>query len=313
MVPIPLSEFIPGMISPVNLFIILDSGRELLLIKSGAPFDEAQLTKYREKKVEFLWVTHADFDLLSTQKFDAATAGISKPFLDSIKKAFLVSKAVATVHQNFASVGIQVSTYDQAMAVSDATMQMAAEDPNIQSLLSALHSLDDFLSSHAVAVSVLSTCIAAEMGIETRSNLQAVSLGGLLHDIGKKQLPDGLAQIPLHKMTHDELQVYRTHPQLGADMLKGLNLNTDTLTSIIFQHHERVNGLGYPLGLKGPRIHPLAKIVGLASEFTNVVMPNPKHGLEALKVRNALNTIQDPMGQPFDKTAFAALARIVNK
>lgn len=313
LVPIPLSEFIGGMASPVNLYIILESGRELLLIKSGASFDEVQLNKYKEKKVEHLYVSRADFEILALQKFDITNSGISKPFLDSIKKVLVVSKAVQAVTQNFAAIGVQLDTYEQALSVSDATMAMANENPNIQNLLSALHGLDDFLSSHSVAVSVLSACIALEMGIQTKTNLQSVSLGGLLHDIGKKQLPKDLALTPVHKMTHDELQVYRTHPQLGADMLKGLNLNTDTLTSIIFQHHERMNGLGYPLGVKGPRIHPLAKIVGLASEFANVVMPNPKHGLLPLKVRDALNTIQGSMGQPFDKTAFAALSRIVNK
>lgn len=313
MVPIPLSEFVPGMISPVNLFILLETGRELLLIKAGSPFDESQLNKYREKKVESLWVTRPDFEALAAQPYDPTKTGISKAFLESIKKLFFVSKAVKTVHQSFQAIGIQIESYDQALAVSDATMQMANEDPNIQSMLSTLHSLDDHLSSHSVAVSVLSVCIASEMAIVTKSNLQAVSLGGLLHDIGMKQLPKELLDIPQHKMTHDELQVYRSHPQLGAEMLKGLNLNTETLTSIIFQHHERMNGLGYPLGAKGPRIHPLAKIVGLASEFANVVMPNPKHGNQALNTRDALNTIQGSMGQPFDKIAFAALSRIVNK
>ena len=113
-------------------------------------------------------------------------------------------------------------------------------------------------------------------------------------------------------MSHDELKVYQTHPQLGAEMLKGLDLNNEVLMAIVFQHHERNNGAGYPQKLRSMKIHSMAKVVGLASEFLNMTMPNPKIINKIYSPEDALVYIQDHMGQPFDKEAFAALQSVVH-
>ena len=113
------------------------------------------------------------------------------------------------------------------------------------------------------------------------------------------------------KLSHSELKVFESHTQLGAQMLKGLELNNEVLMAIIFQHHERNNGEGYPQKLRSMKIHPMAKVVGLASEFMNMTMPNPQIMSKIYSPEDALVYIQDHMGLPFDKDTFSALKDIV--
>lgn len=308
-VPIPIGEFLSGMTAPVDLYIKMSSGRFVLLFKEGGLFDTERLSKYKNA-VDELWVEKKEYAKISTSSIQFAESAMKTP-MDTEKKTHFVSNAATAVYRNFDVLGINVVSYHQAEKVTESTVKLVEKNFNLGKLMKSLNEIDDHFIANALGVSILSTVIGQKLGWETIERLKKLSLGGLLCDIGKKHLPPEVRNKALHDMSHEELKSYHNHPRLGAEMLKGLEINNEDLMTIVFQHHERNNGTGFPQKLKALKIHPMAKIVGLAAEFIEMVMPNPKTMNRAYSVEEALKHIEMGMGQPFDKDAFVALQTIV--
>ena len=311
MIPIALTEFLNGMVAPADLYLKFSSGRPMLLFKVGTKFDHERLKKYQGKNVTHLWVYFEDFQEVCDAAIDIANTGVSQGFLNITKKTFLVSNAAQSIYRSFEAIGLDLSVYDQAKKTTEAVLQIAKADFDIQTLVNMLYETNDYLTSHSVATSILAPAIGQAAGMETDASLHKLALGGFFHDIGKLQIPPELLEKPISQFNNDDLKEYHQHCARGAEMLKSLQLNSEDLMNIVFQHHERNDGTGYPQRLKGPKIHPLAKIVGLASEFLNLIVPNPKFNCKQYTPEEALSLLRGGMGMPFDKAHIEALQSIV--
>ena len=117
-------------------------------------------------------------------------------------------------------------------------------------------------------MTVYTLALAVKLGYNERELLE-IGIGALLHDVGKMAVPLEILNKP-GKLTKEEFEVIKTHPKVGYDMLKDLP-NISLLTAhCALQHHERINGSGYPYGLKGDEIHEYAQIIGIADVFDAV-------------------------------------------
>ncbi|KUK97902.1 MAG: Response regulator receiver modulated metal dependent phosphohydrolase [Atribacteria bacterium 34_868] len=101
--------------------------------------------------------------------------------------------------------------------------------------------------------------IARELGL-TQNQVEAVRIAALLHDIGKIGIPSEILTKP-SRLNDIEFKLIKNHPQIGYDILKNIEFNYP-IAQIILQHHERLNGSGYPNRLKGEEILLEAKIIG---------------------------------------------------
>ena len=120
----------------------------------------------------------------------------------------------------------------------------------------------NYLYQHSINVAVLSLAMGVSMKMN-KDDLIDLALGALLHDIGKLFIDKDIANRE-GKLSTEEDKEFKTHPKKGYDYIKKSNLlNTQSLL-IILQHHEQIDGLGYPNGLKGDKINDLAKIVAIA-------------------------------------------------
>jgi HD-GYP domain-containing protein (c-di-GMP phosphodiesterase class II) len=85
-------------------------------------------------------------------------------------------------------------------------------------------------------------------------------------------------------MSEQQLELYRKHPEYGAEILEGNSLVNNTVKQIVLQHHERFDGSGFPFGLKGAKVLTLASIVGLADYFAHIIVEKELKPVDALKV-----------------------------
>jgi HD-GYP domain-containing protein (c-di-GMP phosphodiesterase class II) len=131
----------------------------------------------------------------------------------------------------------------------------------MQVLESTMATRDPYTVGHQRRVSQIACSIAREMGL-SEDRLHNLRIAGTLHDLGKFAIPSDLLSKP-GKLTHQEFALIKTHPQVAYNILKPISLPGNT-AQIILQHHERLNGSGYPQGLKGEEILPEARILGVA-------------------------------------------------
>lgn len=141
--------------------------------------------------------------------------------------------------------------------------------------LTDMRSYDNQVFAHSVSVCVLATILGKAVGLD-KENLEALAVGALFHDIGTIKLPKELLS-KRDPFTVKELELYKTHTEEGFEILRVKRELSLLSAHIAFQHHEWINGTGYPRGLEGERIHNLAQIVGLADFYDNLVNDGPGH------------------------------------
>lgn len=132
-------------------------------------------------------------------------------------------------------------------------------------MLANMSVVDHYLYNHSLNVCLYSTMVGMFMDY-SQEELMALSLGAILHDIGKTRLPMSLLSKP-GKLTDEEFQQMKSHTSLGFQILKDVP-NVPLLSAhCAYQHHERVDGSGYPRGIDGEEMHEFAKIVGLCDVY----------------------------------------------
>ncbi len=124
---------------------------------------------------------------------------------------------------------------------------------------------DAYTFTHMVNVSILSVLIGMQMGID-KDDLVALGQGGLLHDTGKTKISIEIIN-KRGKLDPEELKQIRKHPLYGRDILLESGIRDERILAPVLQHHEKVDGSGYPLGLKENSIHFFAKIAAVADIY----------------------------------------------
>ncbi len=111
---------------------------------------------------------------------------------------------------------------------------------------------------HSVAVCVLMVVLARRIGLSDEQVLDA-GTAGILHDLGKEAIPLGLLHKP-DALSNDELRCIRAHPQRGYDMLRASGIASETVLDVVLHHHEKLDGSGYPQGLRNEAISLMARM-----------------------------------------------------
>ena len=135
--------------------------------------------------------------------------------------------------------------------------------------LQKMKRFDRTLASHALDVCTLSLIVAHDYGV-AGSELEAVGAGALLHDIGYSRLPRNLYRRS-HDLTEQERTTMQQHPALGQAILRDAKENRDAVVRIVAEHHECLNGSGFPHKIKGDSISILAQLVGLVDAYDSMV------------------------------------------
>ncbi len=133
---------------------------------------------------------------------------------------------------------------------------------------------DSYTFSHSVNVAVLSTMLGDLCGYSKRK-LQIITLGGLLHDIGKLAVPTPILN-KSGSLTAGEFKIIRRHPSEGRKILKELTSPIASILAIIaVQHHEHLDGSGYPYHVRGKSIHPYSRITAIADVYDALTSVRP--------------------------------------
>ena len=147
-----------------------------------------------------------------------------------------------------------------------------AHSATIKVMVSAVEMRDPYTSGHQARSADIARAIATEMGL-SKEQIDGIRLAGSIHDIGKLSVPAEILSKPA-KLTDLEFSLIKEHPQVGYEMLKNVE-SPWPLAQIVYQHHERMNGSGYPRNLKGDEIIIEARIMGVADVVEAIASHRP--------------------------------------
>jgi HD-GYP domain-containing protein (c-di-GMP phosphodiesterase class II) len=172
-------------------------------------------------------------------------------------------------------------------------------------LESTIAARDPYTVGHQRRVSQIACTIGREMGL-SEDRLHCLRVAGILHDLGKIAIPSDLLSKP-GKLTATEFALVKTHPQVAYNILSPISLPGNT-AKIILQHHERINGSGYPQGLQGEDILLEARILGVADVMEAMCSHRPYRA--SLGLAETLNELTRNKGILYDGAVVDACLKL---
>lgn len=195
----------------------------------------------------------------------------------------------------------------RVLEVGACLTQQILSDPYGLVALTSLRQCDDYTVEHCVDVSILMVALGHRLGC-SGDELQQFAVGGLLHDVGKQRVPHEILQKP-DKLTADEFEVMKRHPEWGYDLVTQMEGCSETVANVTLRHHERLNGSGYPMGLSGAEIDQASKVAGVADVFD--ALTSDRVYRRGMPTREALQLIFRTKDTHFDEAVVGALIKLV--
>jgi putative nucleotidyltransferase with HDIG domain len=162
-----------------------------------------------------------------------------------------------------------------AVAIENANLYQEVQRSyfdTIKALVQAVEEKDNYTRGHSERVTTFSSKIAERMGFSARQ-MQAISYGGVLHDIGKIGINVNIIQKP-GRLTQEEYNLIKNHPLIGERIISPIAFLKEVLP-IVSQHHERYDGKGYPLGIDGSVMAPEARVLSVADAYDAMITARP--------------------------------------
>ena len=264
-------------VSQENLAVLADRGRVEILVPAS---QEAAYQQYIEDNLDLILSDESTPVEERSQVLYESATNLMRSVFDSPRSPEMVSRSKAMV--------------------ANATALLRNEKAAFEHLLS-LVSFDYYTYTHSVNVFVFSYMLAQYSGYSDPAVLQELGEGTLLHDIGKSMMDSAIVQCqgPLSDGQWEEM---KKHPEYGHEILRQHNAFGELALDIVLHHHEKLNGNGYPHGLKDHEIHPLVRISTIADIFDAMTTRRPYR--DAVDSFPALQVMRDEMRDALDPALF---------
>jgi len=253
------------------------------------------------------WPDTAVIVVTAVAEVESAVACLQLGALDYVAKPFHLDEVRARVMQALDKRRLKMEVEDYRHTLEQRVQQQARriEELSLERLQALVHFLEEkdlYLSGHSVRVANYATKIAQAMELD-RDTIDTIALGAELHDIGKI----GVTEAVLHKagkLTEAEYRHIMQHPVIGARILAPLMRDVPPALAIVRSHHERLDGKGFPDGLKGDEIPLEVRVVTVADSFDAMTSVRPYR--PALSVPKALQELEEGKGSQFAPPAVDA-------
>ncbi|MGN0599986.1 MAG: HD-GYP domain-containing protein [Oscillospiraceae bacterium] len=270
------------------------------------------------KKANTIEAGHILSDMAITQLKAAEINGI---YVDTYKSKIQVissinqeirAEAISGIHQladNFmdSEKGVSKKDVEEISETTQKLINSLSSNKDILVNIADIKMYDDYTFHHSLSVAIMAIAIGLELGFNNFM-LNELGTAGLMHDIGKVSVPVEIITKP-SRLTPEEFDIVKMHPVYAAQHLKEKNIVSDNIYKGIIQHHEKIDGSGYPFHLKGKEIHPYARILAVADVYDALTsnrpyrVPNPPN--------EAIEYIMAGMGTQFDENILRAFLRKV--
>ena len=226
--------------------------------------------------------------------------------LDRARKLHAKSRAAVTSMFQEARMGNAIKVSDAAPLVEEISASIT-RNPEAFLNLARLKTKDDYTYLHSVAVCALMIALGKQLGL-TGAELKNAGLAGLLHDVGKMQIPEDVLNKP-GKLTDEEFETIKQHPRKGWEILQGSSEVTEVVLDVCLHHHERVDGTGYPERISSAPLSLFARM-GAVCDVYDALTSNRcyKHGWEPAET---IRKMAEWRNGHFDERVFQAFVKTI--
>ncbi len=309
-------ELFNNMTSGVIVFAARDAGRQFVVLGCNRTAEQLQGVRQEQAVGRPVEECFADF-------VQAGLPGVLDRVWRSgrqIRHSYTVAAGEGELFRE-ASV-YKLSSGELVALIDDVTARQQAEEGNrrtmkklrrslagtIEALAMMVETRDPYTAGHQRRSTNLARAIAEEIGLESEM-IDGIRMAGALHDIGKLSVPAEILSKP-GKLGPLEFNLVKIHPQAGYEILKGIDFPWP-VASIVLQHHERLDGSGYPAGLAGDDILIEARVLAVADVVEAMASHRPYRPASSLD--DVLREIENHSGTLYDQQVVEACSRLLRE
>lgn len=251
-------------------------GANRILISRGSELDDYLINRLHRMGLSGVFVREGEEEVIVSSDNEpvapATLAKIEEIKVEDRKRVSIsesvrarVAEGVSYIYSNADSDKLMDTTKD----ITNDLMKAIDENDAIAVDITELRVSDEYTFKHSVDVATMSMIVAKKLGL-SHEEIYDIGIAGLLHDIGKSKIPSEI----LHKpgiLTDEEFEVMKQHSVYGYRLLQDKKDIKDSIKLAVLQHHEKINGNGYPLGVSGDKICRFAKILTVVDIYDALV------------------------------------------
>lgn len=300
---IRLNSLPPHKNIPFDLFVMI-GGRMIHYLRSGDKMSAVKLDHFERKAPEQFYILAAE--RANYQKF--VREGLISQELNTKQKALILREStMVLVEELFERPDIENALRDARQVVEDFVAFMDSDAAAMVNLI-GLSSHDFYTYNHSLDVSIYSLGLGQAVGFRGH-DLKELGLGGLFHDIGKRHIPLEII-CKTGPLTDAEWALMQKHPQFGLKILNEHNA-AENVVACAFEHHESLQGNGYPQKLTADEIHPMARVVAVADTYDALTTKRSYN--DPMKPTDAIELMTGKLAGRYDPEVLKALVQIFHK
>lgn len=261
-----------------------------ILLNEGVMLDEFLLNRLIQMGIHYIYIEDERTD--DIELHDSIPAALKQKALKSIRKHFVEFEKKEYISN---ALVLEKATKELANLVR-AIRREIRNNHDLLMLLADICEYDSYIFTHSLNVTMYSLAIGIKLKLKEK-DLQALGMGAILHDVGKMKIPEKILLKPC-RLTKEEFEVAKQHATEGFELLRHIPSVSLIVAHCAYQHHERLDGSGYPRGLTTEKILPFAKIIAIADVFDAVTSNRVYH--KAILPHEALEILYAGSGTLFD-------------
>lgn len=273
--PVPLRTIPVGRVLPVDLYLSPDQDTgPSLLEQREVELPTKKQRRLLESGVETVYIPRQQADNYQDHlqaHLDDLLLDDEKPIQDRFQS---LSEACRQMLGDVFRSGSVERIVNAAEEVSRQVVHAFSENELVVADLLRVLKHDYHTSTHSYNVASYCLLLAKELGVSDTAELEAIALGGLLHDLGKLRIPRAMLN-KTTRLTNEEWDVFKRHPLDGFDELAPRGELSYAQLMMVYQHHEKLDGSGYPVGVSGDEIHPYARLCSVVDIFEALTSHRP--------------------------------------
>ena len=272
---IPTRLLKPGMI--IDQTIVDRVGRNLVV--KGAELDEYIIDSMLKMGIMSAYIFEGyvpdpDESLITSPKAAKEIERLTRADRSKVRLSESVKKRVSEGIQYIYNSGSDPKEMSKAAtSITDDLMDAIFKNNAVAIDISALKTSDEYTFKHSVDVATIAMIVGKSLGL-SKNEIYEIGVAGLLHDIGKTKVPDEILNKP-GKLNDDEFTIMKNHSLYGYRMIEHNEDLSLQVKLAVLQHHEKINGSGYPMGASKEQITPFAKILSVSDIYDALVTDRP--------------------------------------
>lgn len=270
---IKIEDFYVGKISVFDYYLRLAKNKYVKILMKGERFEQERFKRYlNDDRIEYLYFQTKDRTAYINYMNNVCKKLESCPTLNIDRKITALSSVVEKYIEEVYVSGINEDLVKEGLKISDTVYKVAQDTPDLKKLLRKMQDIDPRYLNHSFLTTLFSTIIAGHLDWPTKRTIELLSLGSFFHDVGKIKLPKQIREKSESNLTESEMKEFKNHCHYALELLDTSKEIPESIKLISYQHHESVSGGGYPKGITGSKIYPLAKIIALADQLSYFVI-----------------------------------------